>query len=274
MRDRARQKALAEAKSHRASAEELRDAGKRVKELEQELLTTIQIQPETTHGEERRQRYSRLLRVRAMRDEFTRARPLETEHPNGLLLAVIMGVAAFMLCGFCAGGTLVGVQVLTYKPSPQATGTAFWQDVEQENYGLLISDDVLSPTLRVQYSDPSQFATTAKVADGYYGPVTSFSLVAQGGDMTQSATLTYTVTRGTSKVYKATLSLVPFSGNWGVSDLGSSLAPWEKPLDPSLNSGLPPPPTPSPSPTQIPTATPVLGASSGRPPAGPPGRVA
>ncbi len=267
MRDRARQRALAEAKSHRASAEELRDAGKRVKELEQELLTTIQIQPETTQGEERRQRYSRLLRIRAMRDEFTRGRPLEADHPNGLLLAVVMGVAAFMLCGFCAGGTLVGLQVLTYKPSPLATGTAFWQDVEQQNY-FLITSNLLSPTLRVEYSDATQnFENMAQQTDSYYGPVTSFTLIGEGGDMTESASLTYSVTRGTNKVYKATLGLVLYAGNWGVNDLGSS-------LDPSVNNSLPPPPTPSPSPTQIPTATPILGASSGRGPAGPPGGVA
>ena len=186
MRDRARQRALAEAKSHRATAEELRDAGKRVKELEQELLTTIQIQPETTQGEERRQRYSRLLRIRAMRDEFTRGRPLEADHPNGLLLAVIMGVAAFMLCGFCAGGTLVGLQVLTYKPSPLATGSAFWQDVEQQNYPFITSS-LLSPTLRVEYNDPTKFEDMAHQADSYYGPVTSFTLIGEGGDMTESA---------------------------------------------------------------------------------------
>ena len=51
MRDRVRQRALAEAKSHRASAEELRDAGKRVKELEQEekdLLVVREKKEETT----------------------------------------------------------------------------------------------------------------------------------------------------------------------------------------------------------------------------------
>jgi len=264
MRDRARQRALAEAKSHRASAEELRDAGKRVKELEQELQTTIQIQPETKQGEERRQRYSRLLRIRAMRDEFTRGRQLEADHPNGLLLAVVMGVAAFMLCGFCAGGTIVGLQVLTYKPSPQATATAFWQDVEQQNYELLVTSNVLSPTLRVQYNTPTELEQMAQPADSYYGTVTNYTLIEEGGDMTQTATLTYSVTRGTNKVYKATLGLVLYGGNWGVNDLGSSLVPSE-------NGSLPPPPSPTPSPTQVPTptVTPILGASSGRGPAGP-----
>jgi hypothetical protein len=119
----------------------------------------------------------------------------------------------------------------------------------------------------VEWSDPLQFANMAQPADKYYGAVTNFTLVGQGGDMTESATLTYSVTRGTGKVYNATLSVVLYSGSWGVNDLGSSLEPWE-------NNSLPPPPTPSPSPTQIPTATPILGASSGRGPAGPPGGVA
>src|SRR5215472_6713381 len=109
MRDRARQRAMAEARSHRASAEELRDAGKRVKELEQELLTSIQLQPETRQGEDRRERYSRLLRLRALRDNFTSMRPLEADHPNAFLLAIVMTVASLMLCGFCAGGALVGL---------------------------------------------------------------------------------------------------------------------------------------------------------------------
>ena len=50
MRDRARQRAKAEAMSHRASPDELRDAGKRVKELEQELLQSVPLQPETRAG--------------------------------------------------------------------------------------------------------------------------------------------------------------------------------------------------------------------------------
>jgi hypothetical protein len=183
-----------------------------------------------------------------------------------LLLAVIMGVAAFMLCGFCAGGTLVGLQVLTYKPSPVATATAFWQDVEQQNYSLITSS-LLSPTLRVEYNVPTQFEEMAQQSDHYYGLVTNFTLLSEGGDLTQTATLTYSVTRGTNKVYKATLGLVLYSGTWGVNDLGSS-------LDPSENNSLPPPPTPSPSPTQLPTATPTGGASSGRSPTGPPGSVA
>jgi hypothetical protein len=232
---------MAEAKSHRATAEELRDASKRVKELEQELLTTIQLQPETKQGEDRRQRYSRLLRLRALRDNFTSERPLEEDHPNGFILAIVMTVAAFMLCGFCAGGALLGLQVLNYKPSAIDAASAFWENVEQQNYALIRSND-LSPTLRVVYDNVSDFSNMAQASDTYYGPVTSFTLIQESGDMTQQATLTYSVTRGSNKTYKATLVLILYAGSWGVNDLGSS-------LDPSENNSLPPPPTPSPSPS-------------------------
>ena len=249
MRDRARQRAMAEAKSHRATPEELRDAAKRVKELEQELLTSVPLQPETKQGEDRTQRYSRILRLRALRDDFTSARPLEADHPSGLILALVMAVASFMLCGFCAGGTLVGLQVLNYKPSPIDTATAFWEAVEQRNYAL-IHADYLSPTLRVEYDQLSTFAQMAQAADNYYGPVTNYSLSSEQGDLTQTATLTYIVTRGNNKVYKATLNLVLYAGSWGVNDLGSS-------LDPSVGGALPAPPsTPTPSPPPSPTALP------------------
>jgi hypothetical protein len=245
MRDRARQRAMAEAKSHRASAEELRDASKRVKELEQELLTTIQLQPETKLGEDRRERYSRLLRIRALRDDFTSKRPIEADHPNAFLLAIVMTVASLMLCGFCAGGALVGLQVLNFKPNPIDTATAFWQSVEQQDYALIHSQ-YLSPTLRVVWDDTGTFAQMAEASDSYYGRVTNFSLVKQAGDMTTQAILTYTVTR--NKVYTATVILVLHSGSWGVDDLGSS-------LDPSVGGALPPPPTPTPSPSPTPSPT-------------------
>src|SRR5215469_7538020 len=230
MRDRARQRAMAEAKSHRASAEELRDASKRVKELEQELLTSIQLQPETRQGEDRRERYSRLLRLRALRDNFISERPLEVDHPSGFILAIVMTVAAFMLCGFCAGGALLGIQALNYKPSAIDTATAFWENVEQQNYAN-IRGNYLSPTLRVVYDNPSDFTTLAQTSDTYYGPVTSFTLIQESGNMTQQASLTYSVTRGTSRHYTATLVLILYAGSWGVNDLGSS-------LDPSENNSL------------------------------------
>jgi hypothetical protein len=255
MRDRARQRAKAEAMSHRASPDELRDAGKRVKELEQELLLAVPLQPETKLGEERQARYSRVLRLRGLRDDFLRMRPLQTDHPSGMLLAIIMAVASFMLCGFCAGGTLVGLQVLNYKPSPIDTATAFWQAVETQNY-LLVHSAYLSPTLRVQYDTTQALSNYAEPADQYYGLVTNFTLSKEQGDMVQNAVLTYVVTRGTNKAYKATLTLDLFGGAWGIDDLGSSLEPW-------ADKSLPAPPTPTPpapTPTNTPTAVSGTGA--------------
>ncbi|MGO8947630.1 MAG: hypothetical protein ACLQUY_08200 [Ktedonobacterales bacterium] len=269
MRDRARQKAMAEAKSHRASPDELREASKRVKELEQELLTSVQLLPETKQGEDRLERYSRVLRLRALRDDFMSARPLQADHPSGMILALVMAVAAFMLCGFCAGGALVGLQVLNYKPSASDTGTAFWEAVEAQNYSLVYSN-YLSPTLRVEYDDPNQFAQLAEPADSYYGVVTNFSLSEQAGDLTQNATLTYVVTRGTSssaRVYKATLTLVLFAGSWVISDLGSSLVP-------SVGGSLPPPPTPTPTPANTATPLPPTGQLRGLPPVAQAGMMA
>jgi hypothetical protein len=253
MRDRARQRAMAEARSHRASAEELRDASKRVKELEQELLTSVQLHPETKLGEDRRERYSRLLRLRALRDDFTSTRPIEVDHPNGFLLAIVMTVASLMICGFCAGGTLVGLQVLNFKPNPIDTATAFWQTVEQQDYALIHSQ-YLSPTLRVVWDSTADFDKMAEFSDSYYGRVTSFSLVSQAGDMATQATLTYKVTR--NKVYNATLILVLHGGSWGVDNLGSS-------LDPTVGGSLPAPPTPSPSPNPTPSPTLPTGERSG-----------
>src|SRR5215469_7329912 len=106
MRDRARQRALAGAKSRRATSEELRDAAKRVKEIEGELLQ-IDLQPETRWGESRLARYQRVLRLRSMRQHFQAVRPLDTsDQPNGALLALAMTVMTVLLCAFCAGGAL------------------------------------------------------------------------------------------------------------------------------------------------------------------------
>jgi hypothetical protein len=249
---------MAEVKSRRASREELREAGKRVKELEQELLTTVPLSPETKQGEDRRSRYLRLLRLRNMRDDFTSTRPIQADHPNGYILALVMTVACVLLCGFCAGGAFVGLQLLNFKPSPVDTANAFWAAAEQQNYSV-IHTNYLSPTLRVIWDDPTQFASMAEASDSYYGAITNFSLIKQAGDMTQTAYLTYTVTRsknGVNKIYNATLKLVIHAGSWGIDDLGAS-------LDPSVGGALPPIPTPTTQPTltPAPTYTPINGAT-------------
>lgn len=246
MRDRARQRALAAARSRHASPEELKEASKRVKEIEQELLQ-MDLLPETRQGESRLQRYRRLLRIRSMREEFGATRQLEEPRPlNSLLLSLVMLVAAISLCAFCAGGVLAGVQILRQKPDPMAAASGFWDNMIARQYPEVVAN-YLSPTLRVQYSN-GQFEQIASTADTNYGPVTAAQLLGQSGDMTQTAVLQYLVTRGAHTTYKDTIVLVLHGGSWGVDDLGSTVDPHA--------AGLPEP-TATPSPTGVPTATPA-----------------
>lgn len=246
MRDRARQRALAAAKSRRASPEELKEASKRVKEIEQEMRE-LEMRPETRKGEERAQRYGRLLRLRNMREAFTATRPQEAPRPlNSIALSLVMLFASVALCAFCVGGVYAGVVYLRQKPDPIATATAFWETMEAQKY-TLVESTYLSPTLRVQYSN-GLFETTAQAADAGYGDITNATLLQQSGDMQQTATLTYLIQRtGSATVtYKATIVLTLHGGSWGVDDLGNTLAPDK--------AGLPAP-TPSPTETQQPTPT-------------------
>ena len=248
MRDRARQRALASARSRRASPEELKEAGKRVKEIEQEMRE-LELRPETRKGEERAQRYGRLLRLRRMREAFTATRPQEEPRPlNSIALSLVMLFASVALCAFCVGGAYAGLIVLQQKPDPIATASAFWDTMETQKYSL-VESTYLSPALRVQYSTSSQssvdlFAQTSQTADTNYGIITNATLIQQSGDMKQTAILTYLVQRNAS--YKATIVLRLHGGSWGIDDLGNVLAPDK--------AGLPEP-TPSPSPTSPPTPT-------------------
>lgn len=248
MRDRTRRRVLAEAKSHLASPEELREAPKRVKELEQELRQ-VELSTETRQGEERGERYTRLLRLRSMRDEFQSIRPLEVpRQPNSLLLAAVMFAASFMLCAACALGGVVGLQLLHQKPDPQATASGFWFDMEQQSY-LQLQSTYLSPTLRVQY-DQSQFVSLANNADLLFGKVTTAVQTRQAGDLTNTAKYTYVVTRtiGTKNMsYTTTLALTLHGGTWGVDDLGAAIDP--------TKAGIPLPATPTPTLVPLPTPT-------------------
>lgn len=251
MRDRARQRALAAAKSRRASPEELKEAGKRVKEIEQEMRE-LEMRPETRKGEERAQRYGRLLRLRSMREAFTATRPQEASRPlNSIALSLVMLFASVALCAFCVGGTYVGIAFLRQKPDPITTATAFWETMEAQKYPL-VETSYLSPTLRVQYSSSQNsvdlFAQLAQTADNNYGDITNATLLQQSGDMQQTAVLTYLVQRtgSTTVTYKVTIVLRLHGGSWGVDDLGNTLTPDK--------AGLPEP-TPTPSPTSPPTPT-------------------
>jgi hypothetical protein len=248
MRDRARQRALAGAKSRRATSEELRDAAKRVKEIEGELLQ-IDLQPETKWGESRLERYQRVLRLRSMRQRFQAGRPLDTsDQPNGALLALAMTVMTVLLCAFCAGGALVGIQFLHQKPDPIAAAAAFWDNMETQAYAE-VEASYLSPTLRVQFENSANnlFESAAKQADANYGQITNYQLLSQAGDLTQTAQLTYLITRGSHTTYKTTLTLILHGGVWGIDDLGSAINPQA--------AGLPPPP-----PSVTPSATSFSGA--------------
>ena len=242
MRDRARQRAYAQAKSRRASPEELKEAGKRVKEIEQEMRD-IEMRPETRKGEERLQRYGRLLRLRRMREAFTATRPQDDPRPlNSIALSLVMLFASFALCAFCVGGAYAGILYLRQKPDPIAAATAFWETMEAQKYSL-VETTYLSPALRVQYSN-GLFEQTAGAADTGYGLIKSVTLLQQSGDMQQTAVLTYLIQRNAS--YKVTIVLTLHGGSWGVDDMGNTLTPDK--------AGLPAP-TPSPTETQPPTPT-------------------
>jgi hypothetical protein len=249
MRDRARQRAMAEAKSHRASPEELREASKRLKEIEDEL-SQRDLLPETKQGEERERRYARLLRIRSLRDEFQSERPLEELNASrSLLLAIVMTVASFLLCAGCAGGAFFALQLANQKPDPTVTTANFWDNMEHQQYAQIHNSE-LSPTLRVR-NDESTFVSQANQADKDYGQVASAVATGQAGDMTKTAQLTYAVTRG-NHTYNVTLTLSTHSGTWGIDDLGAA-------IDPS-SAGVPSP-TPTLTPSESPTTTPTTTTS-------------
>lgn len=246
MRDRDRQRAMAGAKSRRATPEELREAGKRVKEIEQELLQ-MDLLPETKNGEDRESRYTRVLRLRDLRNQFSANRPLEVQdQPRGLLLSVVMFVSAFILCAVCAGGAYAGVQFINQKPNPADTANAFWstlQTGDSGSYGT-IQSTYLSPLLRVQYTQ-QQFVAQAIQADTDFGKIMSVTQTGQPvGDLNQSVRITYHVTRGTHNAYDATLTLTLHAGAWGIDDMGAAINPTAAGLQA---------PSPTPSPTTSPT---------------------
>jgi hypothetical protein len=239
MRERTRRRVVAEAQSHRATPEELRDASKRLKEIEGELRE-LPLSEEAKKGEPREQRYARLLRLRAMREEFVGDNPIVGDHPNGLVLSLVMIIASFMVCAFCAGSVVFGVQILNQSPNPADTASAYWQAVEAGNYGQIYSS-YLSSTQRVS-SRQQDFVTNATQADTDFGAVTAFVQQGQPAVTKQQATIVYEVTRGPKVKYTCTLTLVLRGGTWYIDNTDSSFAP-------SL-AGVPTPtPTTAPSPT-------------------------
>ena len=266
MREITRNRMTAVAKSRRATPEELKQARERIKEIDAELKQ-LELQPETKKGEEREKRYDRILRLRAMRDEFKDKFPVNEEpRPNSLLLALVMTVTSFLICSFCAGGSYFAYAAINQKPDPIATAQGFWSDMEAQNYND-IHANFLSPTLRVGL-DSATFNQTALLADTDYGLVTGAILdqnKVPKTDLTQLQTvqLTYTVTR--SKVtYSVTLELEVHLGQWGIGNLGGAIDPTQSGV-PAVATPTPyPSPTPTDTPTTVPGVTPTTTSTTGQ----------
>ncbi|HEX9057477.1 MAG TPA: hypothetical protein VF818_08070 [Ktedonobacterales bacterium] len=222
---------VANAQSGRATPEELREATQRYKELQDELRQ-MDLSPETRNGEERLDRYERELRLRAMREDFQANAETPLPQPrNSAMLALIMTVASFLLCAFCAGGTYTGLLLLNQTPNPQTAADAFWSALEGASSATdyqSIHDTYLAPSLRVAQSG-DQFATLAMQADKQFGKVTSASLSKSDTATSNQATLTYTVTRtdanGAKKTYAVTLALTLRQNSWAISDYSNLFTP-------------------------------------------------
>lgn len=237
----------AAAKSHHASRQDLREARQRLKEVDAELRQ-IALLPETKQGEEREQRYERVLKLRAMRDEFQSEYPVsEAARPNSLLLAFIMTVGSFMLCAFCAASGFAGLSLLNQKPDPVSTANGFWSAMQSTQYDT-IDSVYFSSTLRAE-QPLAIFIANAQQADEQFGKVTSAVLTKQAGDLKLNATLTYSVTRAGKIHYTVILVMAQRFNAWGITDLGAAISPTE--------AGVPAPaPTVTPSPSATGTTTP------------------
>ncbi len=247
MRDINRSRMAAAAKSRRATPDELREARNRVKEIDAELRQ-LEISPETKRGEEREQRYERVLRLRQMRDDFTSRYPaIEHSGTNSIIMAASMTIMTILVSIFCVGGFYFAYSALTYNPGPSSVATAFWSDIQTQNYQDAYNN-MLSSSLRGQIT-LQQFLTDAQQADTDYGPVTAVALTSQSGD-NSSAKLVYSVTRqkkGAPPVkYDATVQMSAQANLWGILDLGASIYPTLGGVKPVPGSGTP---TASPSAT-------------------------
>lgn len=247
MRDINRSRMAAVAKSRRATPEELREARNRVKEIDAELRQ-LELSPETKRGEDREQRYERVLRLRQMREQFTSRYPaLEQRGMNSIALAGMMAILSLLTCVFCGGGFYFAYGALTFNPGPDSVATTFWSDLQAQNYQDAYSN-TLSSTLRGQLN-LQQFLSDAQQADTDYGPVTAVTLVSPGNPTT-NAKLIYKVTRqkkGQAAVtYNATVLMSTQANVWGITDLGASIYPTLGGVKPVPGSGTP---TPSVSPS-------------------------
>jgi hypothetical protein len=216
----------------RISAGELREASARYKEIQGEL-SQIGIAPETRNGEDRLDRYDRELRLRAMREDFqaTAQTPMPMPQRNTAMLALVMTVASFLLCAFCAGGTYFGLVLLNSRPDPQTVADGFWSSMQARDYSTA-HDNYLSPVLRFELG-VDEFSRQARIADSNDGviqkvtPISNAQTHASVGS--SQAALPYEVTRaGTAgKPYVTTITLILMlsQNSWGINDMGQLLSP-------------------------------------------------
>ena len=249
---------MAAARSRRATPGELREARERLKEIDTELQQ-MELLPETKNGEEREQRYERILRLRAMRDEFARkVPPQKPHHANGILLSLFMLVGSVLICGVCAGGSFFVLCFITQKPDPTVTSSGFWDDMKSQDY-VDLHENLLYPTLRVQRTT-NIFVSDARATDDLYGKVTDAQLISVPDNATEveNVKITYLVTRGKNVRYNVTLTLQLHTNTWGISDFGNTFSP-VGPNVPNIQ------PTPTVNPDETPTATPVSDIGGGLP---------
>src|SRR5262249_40909734 len=140
---------IARARSHRASKRELAEAKLRIKEIEQEFKD-IPLLSETRKGEDRDARYARVLKLRALREEFEATHPYDKRpHANSLILSLVLIVASFVFCAAVGLVAYGSYRFLTDKPDPLTTATNFWAGMQAQTYAD-VHDNYFSPTLRVQ----------------------------------------------------------------------------------------------------------------------------
>jgi hypothetical protein len=208
--------------------EDLREATIRFKETQEELRQ-MEFAPETKRGEDRLDRYEREVRLRSMREDFQAGAESQIPRPrNTAFLALVMTVASFLMCAFCAGGTFFGLQLLGQAPNPQTSSDGFWQSVKGADY-TTAHDSYLSPGL-AGTQNVQQFSQIAQQADTKYGKVTSANVLTTQMNGRTEALITYTVVRaggtsGSNKSYPVVITLELRQNAWSISDYGNAFSP-------------------------------------------------
>ena len=212
---------------HAAGPEDLHEASVRYKEIQEELRQ-MELAPETRHGEDRLDRYEREMRLRSMREEFQANAESQIPQPrNSAMLALVMTVASFLMCAFCAGGTYFGLQLLGQAPNPQTVSDGFWHSIVGGDYATA-HDSYLSPSL-AGAQNVEQFTAIAQQADTTYGKVVSATVVSTQMSGTTEAIITYSVvragTKGKQQTYPVAITLTLHQNAWSIADYGIAFTP-------------------------------------------------